>query len=62
MDDSCNIEKKYWTFHTPYDEVEPNATEEEAVTYEDGLSMARLNMACEEVREVELQKQLSGEP
>lgn len=28
MDDRCNIVKKYWTSHTPYDkEVEPCATQ-----------------------------------
>lgn len=48
MDDCCSVE-------------ESRATKEEAVALEDGLDVVRLNVAWEEVRELELQKRLTGE-
>lgn len=38
MNDCCGVEEKYWIYRAPYDEeVEPRATKEEAVAFEENI-------------------------
>lgn len=38
MNDCCRVEEKYWIYCGPCDEeVEPRATEEEAVAFEENI-------------------------